>query len=35
MPLTDLQRQVLGTIALNRDPESYVAGRTVMLRERP
>lgn len=33
MPLTDFQRQVLGTIALNRDPESYIAGGTVLQRE--
>ena len=33
MPLTDFQRQVLGTIALNRDPESYIAGGTVLQRD--
>jgi hypothetical protein len=32
MPLTDFQRQVLSAIASNRNPESYVAGGTVLQR---
>lgn len=33
MPLTDIQAQVLKTIAANRSPESYLAGATVILRD--
>jgi hypothetical protein len=33
MPLTDFQKRVFLTISLNRDPESYVAGATVIHRD--
>jgi hypothetical protein len=32
MPLTSFQREVLSSIAQNRDPESYIAGGTVLQR---
>ena len=33
MPISDIQAEVLKRIAVNRSPESYLAGATVIHRE--
>jgi hypothetical protein len=35
VPLSRLQREVLGLLAANRDPESYVAGAIVLNQDGP